>query len=67
VERGVGWSRSNDLTLSRSPTTAALRLGIERSADEEASGRPGARGATRRALLKATDTPIREGADYYVM
>jgi Zn-dependent protease with chaperone function len=39
-------------------STAALRLGIERSADEEAAERPGAREATRRALLKATETML---------
>lgn len=37
-------------------STAALRLSIERSADEEAADRPGAREATRRALLKTTET-----------
>ena len=38
--------------------TAALRLSIERSADEEASDLPGARDATRRALLKTTATML---------
>src|ERR671911_1198399 len=39
-------------------STAALRLSIERSADEEAAERPGAREATRRALLKTTETML---------
>ena len=51
-----------DATLGWMPglraSTAALRLGIERSADEEASERPGAREATRRALLKTTETML---------
>jgi Zn-dependent protease with chaperone function len=37
-------------------STAALRLSIERAADEEAAERPGARESTRRALLKTTET-----------
>jgi hypothetical protein len=37
---------------------AALRLSIERSADEEAADLPGAREATRRALLKTTTTML---------
>jgi Zn-dependent protease with chaperone function len=49
-----------DATLGWIPglraSTAALRLSIERSADEEAAERPGAREATRRALLKTTET-----------
>ena len=51
-----------DATLGWMPglraSTAALRLGVERSADEEAAERPGAREATRRALLKATETML---------
>jgi Zn-dependent protease with chaperone function len=51
-----------DATLGWMPglraSTAALRLGIERSADEEAAERPGAREAIRRALLKATETML---------
>src|ERR671911_54871 len=39
-------------------STAALRLSIERSADEEAAERLGAREATRRALLKTTETML---------
>jgi hypothetical protein len=39
-------------------SSAALRLSIERSADEEAAERPGAREATRRALLKTTETML---------
>ena len=39
-------------------STAALRLSIERSADEEASELPGARDAPRRALLKTTATML---------
>jgi Zn-dependent protease with chaperone function len=39
-------------------STRALRLSIERSADEEAAERPGARGAIRRALLKTTETML---------
>jgi beta-lactamase regulating signal transducer with metallopeptidase domain len=38
-------------------STRALRLSIERSADEEAA-EPGARDATRRALLKTTETML---------
>lgn len=49
-----------DATLGWMPglraSTAALRLSVERSADEEASNVPGAREATRRALLKTTAT-----------
>jgi Zn-dependent protease with chaperone function len=51
-----------DATLGWMPglraSTAALRLSIERSADEEASDLPGAREATRRALLKTTATML---------
>jgi hypothetical protein len=51
-----------DATLGWIPgmhgSTAALRLSIERSADEEASDLPGAREATRRALLKTTATML---------
>ena len=51
-----------DATLGWIPgmhgSTAALRLSIERSADEEASDLPGARDATRRALLKTTATML---------
>jgi Zn-dependent protease with chaperone function len=51
-----------DATLGWIPglraSTAALRLSIERSADEEASDLPGAREATRRALLKITTTML---------
>ena len=51
-----------DATLGWIPglraSTAALRLSIERSADEEASDLPGAREATRRALLKTTTTML---------
>jgi beta-lactamase regulating signal transducer with metallopeptidase domain len=52
VDAALGWMPG--LPAS----TAALRLGIERSADEEAAERPGAREATRRALLKATETML---------
>lgn len=52
VDAALGWMPG--LRAS----TAALRLGIERSADEEAAERPGAREATRRALLKATETML---------
>jgi Peptidase family M48 len=49
-----------DATLGWIPglraSTAALRLSIERSADEEAARRPGAREAIRSALLKTTAT-----------
>jgi Zn-dependent protease with chaperone function len=49
-----------DATLGWIPglraSTAALRLSIERSADEEAAGRSGAREAIRSALLKTTAT-----------
>jgi Zn-dependent protease with chaperone function len=51
-----------DATLGWIPglraTTAALRLSVERSADEEASDVPGAREAIRRALLKTTATML---------
>jgi Zn-dependent protease with chaperone function len=51
-----------DATLGWMPglraSIAALRLSIERSADEEASDLPGAREATRRALLKTTTTML---------
>jgi hypothetical protein len=51
-----------DATLGWIPwmhaSTTALRLSIERSADEEAAERPGARDATRRALLKTTETML---------
>jgi Zn-dependent protease with chaperone function len=51
-----------DATLGWIPglraSTAALRLSIERSADEEASDLPGAREATRRALLMTTATML---------
>ncbi|MGH9290612.1 MAG: M48 family metalloprotease [Acidimicrobiales bacterium] len=39
-------------------STAALRLSIERAADEEAAERPGARETIRRALLKTTETML---------
>ncbi len=52
VDATLGW-----LPGLRASTTA-LRLGIERSADEEAAERPGARDAIRRALLKATETML---------
>ena len=39
-------------------STATLRLSLERSADEVAADRPGARDATRRALLKTTETML---------
>jgi Zn-dependent protease with chaperone function len=49
-----------DATLGWMPglraSTAAFRLSLERSADEVAADRPGARDATRRALLKTTET-----------
>jgi Zn-dependent protease with chaperone function len=51
-----------DATLGWLPglraSTAALRLSLERSADEVAADRPGARDATRRALLKTTETML---------
>ena len=39
-------------------STASLRLSVERSADEDACDRPGAREATRRALVRATETMV---------
>ena len=49
-----------DATLGWLPglraSTAALRLSLERSADEVAADQPGARDAIRRALLKTTET-----------
>jgi Zn-dependent protease with chaperone function len=51
-----------DATLGWIPglraSTAALRLSIERAADEEAAERPGAREAIRGALLKTTETML---------
>ncbi len=51
-----------DTTLGWIPglraSMAALRLSIERAADEEAAERPGAREAIRRALLKTTETML---------
>lgn len=51
-----------DATLGWIPglraSTAALRLSIERAADEEAAERPGAREPIRRALLKTTETML---------
>jgi Zn-dependent protease with chaperone function len=52
VDATVGWMPG--LRAS----TAALRLSIERAADEEAAERPGAREAIRRALLKTTETML---------
>jgi len=52
VDAALGW------VPGLRASTAALRLGIERSADEEAAERPGARDATRRALLTATETML---------
>jgi Zn-dependent protease with chaperone function len=51
-----------DATLGWLPglraSTAALRLSLERTADEVAADWPGARDATRRALLKTTETML---------
>jgi hypothetical protein len=52
VDAALGW-----MPGLRASTTA-LRLGVERAADEEAAERPGARDAIRRALLKATETML---------
>lgn len=52
VDAALGW------VSGLRASTAAARLGIERSAEEEAAERPGAREATRRALLKATETML---------
>ena len=50
VDAALGW-----LPGLRASTTA-LRLSLERSADEVAADQPGARDAVRRALLKTTET-----------
>lgn len=52
VDAALGW-----LPGARA-STRALRLSVELSADEEAADRPGARDATRRALLKTTETML---------
>jgi hypothetical protein len=52
VDAALGWMPGTRAS------TAALRLGIERAADEEAAERPGAREAIRRALLMATETML---------
>jgi hypothetical protein len=52
VDAALGW------IPGMQASTAALRLSVERSADEEAADRPGAREATRRALLKTTETML---------
>lgn len=52
VDATVGW-----LPGLRA-STQALRLSVERSADEAAAGSPGARDVIRRALLKTTETML---------
>lgn len=52
VDAALGW------VPGMRASTAALRLSAERSADEDAANPPGAREATRRALLKVTETMI---------
>lgn len=53
VEATLGWFPG------ARASTAALRLGVERWADEAAARRPAERDSVRRALLKATETMLK--------
>src|SRR3546814_4715930 len=50
LDRALGWLPGVQASIG------AVRLGVERWADEEAATRPGARDVLRRALLKTTQT-----------
>ena len=50
IDRGLGWVPGVQASIG------AVRLGVERWADEEAATRPGARDVLRRALIKTTQT-----------
>lgn len=60
--RDLVFAAAVDATLGWFPgvraSTGALRLSIERWADEEVAERPGARDCVRRALLKTTETML---------